>query len=463
MIDYRASGTGEYDGDILNTYLMEEPGKTTEVSIYDDEGEGRYDIIKPCLRKGRKIVGKALLGTTVEDFSIADKGGRAYKKLFYDSDYNVRQPDGRTKSGLYAAFLPGHCAYEDFLDEWGIPMEKEAKKQLMIERETFRNNPRKLAGHIRKYPMSIVEIFYVSPDHCEFNATVIQDRIRDIDTSVEPMVSRFDLKWKNDKRFTEVIFVHNQDHGWFHANWLPTAPEDRNLVTTTHTSTGVKYAPKNDIRFACGCDPIQHGSNNKSTESRPVLLVKRKYDITVDGVMTQEDLLRNAENRHQYETNRYIAMMHSRPTDPNVFFERTLMVCWLFGVSLHVEKQKAAIINYFYEHNCGDFILHKYQPDHQKPTGSPVDGTSSSEPLIQEYTSAVATYIEYFGHTIPFREVLEDTLIFDASDTKVHDYTVAMGFTELACKMRPKQKVIETVDIGELMPIWDSFGNLREN
>jgi hypothetical protein len=126
---------------------------------------------------------------------------------------------------------------------------------------------------------------------------------------------------------------------------------------------------------------------------------------------------------------------------------------------LHVEKQKAAVINYFYEHNCGDFILFKYKPDHQRPDKTMTDGTSASEPLIQEYTSMVSTYVEYYGHTIPFREVVEDALIYDASDTKVHDYTVAMGFTELACKMQPKQKHVDMIDIGDLIPTFDPSGN----
>jgi len=460
MIDYRASGEGEYDGDVLNSYMLEEPGKHVKTSVYDDEGEGTWDIVKPCLRKGRQIRGKCLAGTTVEDMNVADRGGKAYKNLFYDSDFNVRQADGRTRSGLYAAFLPGDCAYEDYLDEWGHPMRDLARQQLMKERDAFRNNPRKLAGLIRKYPLTIVEIFYVSPDRCEFNSLILQDRLRDIDTSTEPFTSRYDLYWENGVRMSKVLWRHNPTGGWLEASWMPKTPEEQNLFTRRNSNGREVFSPKDDNKKACGFDPIQHGSANNSRESKPVLYVKTKYDSSIDGQFTQEEFERNAAIKYKYKTNLYIMRMAHRPNDPNVLFERALMICMWMGVSIHVEKQMGgACINYFHEHGCGDFILNKYKPEFEKPDKTPTDGSSASSGLIQEYTSAYATYIEYFGHTIPFREQAEDALIFDASDPRVHDDTVAAGFTELACKMKPKVKEKPTLDLDDFFPRFDAWGN----
>ena len=474
MVDFRPSESGQYDGDVLNSYISEEPGKLLKTSIYNEEGEGTWDIVKPCLRKGRQIRGKAFFGTTVENMTISDKGGRAYKELFYDSDFNQRQADGRTKSGLYAAFLPGDCAYEDYLDEHGRPMRREAREQLMLERKSFENNPRKLAGLIRKYPLSVMEIFYVSPDRCEFNAITLQERLEEIDTSPVPLTSRIDLFWENGKRLTKVRYRHNPTGGWCHVSEIP-PEQDLNRVDRRYDS-GIGdfiYFPLNDHKFASGLDPIQHGSNQTGRESRPVQLVKSKYDSSIDGQWTYEEHLAMSKKgkfvdgkwvldpegkKYQYKTNRYFLMMDSRPTDPNVFFERVLLICWWLGISVHVEKQfGGAVMAYLHNNRCGDFIFGKYKPDHEKPDKFITDGTNANPTIIQEYTAAYAGYIELFGHTIPFRPQCEDALIFDAAHTTIHDYTVAGGLTEMACKMRPKVIKPPILDLDQYLPSYHPY------
>lgn len=477
MIDYRSSGEGEYDGDVVNSYISEEPGKCLETSIYNDEGEGTWDIVKPCLRKGRQIRGKAFFGTTVENMNANDRGGKAYKALFYDSDFNQRQADGRTRSGLYAAFLPGDCAYEDFLDEWGHPMREESRAQLMKERDSFKNNPRKLAGLIRKYPLSIMEIFYVSPDRCEYNAIKLQNQIREIDISPDPLTSKFDLYWEGGKRFTKVLWRHNPTSGWAEFSWIPPA-DQLNLVGKRFDPDKGKdvFFPMNDGRVASGIDPIQHGSVKKTgRESRPVQYVKTKYDSSIDGQWTHEEMslmsepgkmvdgkwvLDPAGKPYSYKTNRYFLQMQQRPMDPNVWAERVLMICWLLGVSVHVEKQFGGfLINYFHEHNCGDFILYKYKPDFERPDKVQTEGSSANTSTIQEYTAANAAYIEYFCHLIPFRELCESHLAFDASNTTEHDHSVAGGWTELACKMRPKIQPKPIVNVTDLFDQFNPYTN----
>lgn len=470
IIEYRESGEGAYDGDILNTYLMEEPGKPKKVSIYNEDGEGRWDIVLPCLMDGLEIIGKAFLGTTVENLNMRDKGGQAYKMLFYDSDFDRKQPDGRTKSGLYAAFLPGDCALKGFWDEWGHPKREEARMRLMQRRESFKGNANKLAGHIRKYPLSIKEIFYINPSGCEFNATILQDRRNEIDMSVDPLWNKVDLYWK-DKRFGNVGFRHNPTNGWLKVAWLPLDEKETNLVHTKFIGGEPSYGPKNDNRFASGIDPIDHGvvvegrngtSEDGVTNNRrsiPVMFVKSKYDSTIDGLLTQDILEKRAEEKYPYKTNRYFAMMDTRPFDPNVLYERALMICWYFGVSLHVESQKPGVIRYFQEHGCGDFILHKYQPIEENKRRTYEEGTPASTTIINEYTGAISTYVEYFGHTIPFRDLIEDLLLFNPRKTTEFDYSVGMGFCELACKIRPKQQPKKIIDIASLLPLTDQYGN----
>ena len=460
MIDYRPSGEGEYDGDILNSYVLEEPGKARKTSIYNDEGDGTWDIVKPCLLQGEEICGKVFMGTTVENMTISDKGGRSYKKLFYESDINQKQEDGRTISGLIASFLPGDCALKGYYDSHGRPKLKEARTALMRTRASFKRNPRKLAGWIRKFPLTITEIFYVSPERCEFNSQILQDRLREIDTAIAPFTTRGDIYWEGGVRFGTVKWRHNPDSGWAEVSKLP-AVEETNRIGKKFSEGKTQYYPRNDSNFQSGLDPIQFGSTSTGRESRPVQFVKSKYNSVIDGEITDELLEQRAIEKYPYKTNQYVLMMDLRPSNPIILAERVLMICWFFGVSVHVEKQTAGlIIGYFHEWGCSDFILYKYVPEFEKQDKNPTEGTHASTGTIQEYTGAYAWYIDYFGHTIPFRPQVEDALIFDASNTLEHDHTVAAGWTELSGKMKPKNSQKLYRDISEFLPIFDPFGNV---
>lgn len=464
-LDYRNSKENAYDQAVLHSYVMEECGKTMVSNVSE-----RWDFVKPCLRRGVYVRGKAFLATTVEFMDTAGKGGKAFKELFFNSDVDDLQADGRTKSGLVMAFLPGDCAYEGFFDEWGHPMRDRAKRSILIERDSVKNNPKKHSALIRKYPLTVKEIFWINAEDCEFNATVLQDRLSEIDYMVNPIISKLELSWRNNERFSEVIWKHSTN-GWLKVANVPWILGDhKDKLNAVQQVQGI-WTPKNDNTFASGVDPVDHGvvitttsrsddEFKNSRRSRPVLFVKTKYDAAIDGMLTQEILEQRAEQKYQYKTNRYFVMMDTRPNDPNVYFERSLMIAWLFGVSLHVENQKPGLINYFHEHNCGNFILSKYVPEYaMKPGMNQQDGSAASTLTIQEYTSCKATYIEYFGHTIPFKELLEDDLQFNPRKTTEFDYSVASGWTELACKMRPKVVAKPLLDLSTIMPTFDSYGN----
>lgn len=463
-LEYRTSEAGKYDQAVLHSFVNEEGGKTLSCNI-----DQRHRTIKPCLRRGKFIRGKAFHGTTCEYMDVMDKGGRAYKKLCFESDYDIRGKDGRTRSGLYAALLPGDCILEGFIDKHGKPQRDAARQWILDERDAVKDNPKDYSELVRKYALSWHEFFYINADRCEFNATILQDRVADLQGTVGSTVRRCNLTWENGVRFSRIVISDDPINGWAKFGSL-IDKELFNNVGIKQAGGKQLYYPKNDAIFGCGVDPIDHGvviqSQIKGDEfvsyrrSRPVLLVKRKYDSTIDGVMSQEMLEQRARDKYPYKTGRYVFMMDHRPNDPNVFFERGLMVLWLFGVSCNIENQKPGFINWLKNSGCGDFVLNKYVPVANRVTaGDMVDGTPASKMIIQEYTSLLATDVEYFGHTYPFIELPQDLLQFSPLNTTEYDYAVSMGNTELACIMRTKQVVKTLINLEDIMPTYDNYGN----
>lgn len=466
-IDYRTSEEGKYDQAVLHSYAGEEFGKTLIANV-----DKRWKFVKPCLRRGIFIRGKAFIGTTVEYMNVSGKGGRAFQKLLYESDFDVRGKDGRTTSGLYAAQMPGDCALEGFFDEWGFPDREKAKQWILDERVSVEHNPDDYADLVRKYALNWREAFYVSTKDCEFNSKILQEARSAIATMVTPPYERFDLFWEGGTRFSKAMFRHNPVSGWFKSNWLPTDwNKEANLVDKSTFGGKTIYTPKNNLKFCAGFDPIDHGIvvENQMGEdgfmnarrSLPVFLLKRKYDTNIDGVLTQEILEKNAQEKFPYQTNKYIGMMDERPHDPNILYERCLLICWAFGIQMHVESQKPGVVRYFHEHGCGNFISQKYVAlDGQRSRTLNDEGTPASLTTIQEYTGAIATYVQYFGHTIQFDELLLDLLLFKPRKTTEHDYTVSMGFTELAERIKPKVTVKPVLDLDSILPRFDPFGNV---
>ncbi len=452
------------DGNHL--YLLEDyivTHNTLEANINE-----RWKIVKPCLRKGRSIRGKAFMGTTVEFMDVTNKGGKAYKKLFYESDFGERGKDGRTTSGLYAFFLPGDCAYEDFLDEFGDPLREDAKQSILLERETVKNNPKDLSDLIRKYPLYVKEIFYISTDRCVFNAQILQDRLSDLNMNTTPLADKVEFYWQNNVRFSKVLWRHNPQFGWAHVTEL-LEKADANRVVTKSVKSIIKYFPEGNEKHRAGVDPVDHGVvvEGKSGDeemvttrrSRPVMFVKRMYDTAIDGPLNQEILEERARIKYPYKTNKRILMMDARPYDPNVYYERALMICWFYGCSVQVEDQKPGLKNWFYLNNCEGFLQQKYVPISDTKKKNPyTEGTPASTLSINEYTDALAYDIEYFGHNECFKELLEDLLLFNPKKTTEYDYSVAAGWTELACKIRQRMEVKKLIDIKDLMPMFDESG-----
>lgn len=110
---------------------------------------------KKTLTLGRKIIGKALLPVTVEN--MTPLGGQKYHTLWLQSNFNNRDKNGRTSSGLYTLFRPAYENLEGFIDKYGFCDQVAAKKFLENEREGA--DAQQLIILKRQYPFTIEEAF----------------------------------------------------------------------------------------------------------------------------------------------------------------------------------------------------------------------------------------------------------------------------------------------------------------
>ncbi len=440
----------------------------------------RHFVLKPCLFKDGRIQGKMYVSTTVEEL---DKGGAEFKKLWDESDFKQKNSIGQTKSGLYRYFK---SALEGtFYDEYGYPVIENptpeqrawlikkyglaakdgARAYHQSIRDSFKDDPNGLTSYMRKHPFIEAEAFYADGDACEFNALVLTKRLEEL--QYKDGTIRGDFDWKNGVD-TDVIFNPNPTGKWSVA-WLPTDVKKTNLVEkrgiiSKFGKNVQTFAPLNDSYFRAGEDPVELGVDSvEKRVSDMSLYIWQMFDVTLDNpnsVYTQEncDGFEYKIGKAKWQTHRPIAEYIDRPDDPTDSWEETIKAIRFFGCSIFPETNKPGLRQHLLNRGYQDFIKHRPTETMTITTGSQNTlGVASVTPVIQQYLIMIKSYVNSYGHLIPFKRLVKDLLEFRNNNRTKHDPTVAFGFTLMATLGEAKQPA-KVVEVGSWFRQYDISG-----
>lgn len=480
FIDWKPAKEKAYDGKAKKRMLHDECGKTDpkeEADVWE-----RLKVIKPCLVKNGTIWGKAYLSTTVEDL---DKGGEEFKKIWNNSNHqnpHCVDQNGQTVSGLYRYFL---SALEGtYYDEYGYPvienptpeqreyLAKTYGKQAAngsrsfyeVTRKQLESSPNELASFMHKFPFTEDEMFMTSGDKCEFNAFILNKRERELELNFN-ITTRGDFVWDKEKDGS-VKFVHNDINGRFYVSKIILFNE-ANKVAPCGLVEGIQqFKPTNCNKFSIGTDPVDHGVTVDGRKSSPAAYVFEKFDLLIDNpnaVYTNEDIKISPESdwkmgKIKWKTYLPIVEYIFRPDDPIEYYEDMIKACRYFGCKILAENNKVGIINHFRARGYREFIMNRPEATFTKEGESQdTPGMPSSQPMIQQYTSKIASYVQHHGHRIPFIRLIRDLKIFDPKNPRKHDATVAFGFTLIGAENKEEEPAAP-IEIEELFNMYDNRG-----
>ena len=441
IINWKNTTNNAYDGEKLHMLYLDEAGKWEKpVDIRE-----AWRIERTCLIVGRRIVGKALVGSTVNPM---DKGGEEYKTLWEDSNPHERNANGRTKSGLYRIFIPAYSALEGFFDAYGNPVVEDpespvrgidgeqidvgAKTYLKNERDSLKNDPSELNEVVRQFPFTEDEAFRDSIEGSLFNIGKIYQQIDWNNNMFPNPVVRGNFMWKEKDK--EVIFSPNPN-GRFRVSWHPDA-QDRNKVIEYRG----KKKPGNSHIGVGGVDSYD-------------------LDQTVDGRGSKGALhLYNKFNMHA-PSNMFVVEYASRPDLASIFYEDVLMAAFYYGYPLLVENNKYGIVRYFESRGYDEYLLDR--PAHLTSSSSKVSVKtkgipSNSTDVIQSHAHAIETYIhDHVGlkaetdevGNMYFNRTLEDWIGYKITNRTKFDLTISSGLALLGAQKakdeRPKSDFTE--------------------
>ena len=436
-IDWKNTSDNSYDGEKLLLLVHDESGKWEK----PENILNNWRVTKTCLRLGSKIIGKCMMGSTSNALS---KGGGNFKKLYMDSDPNVRSANGQTKSGLYSLFIPMEWNYEGYIDEFGWPVFEDPESEVTgVDGEpihngviTYWNNevaslksdPDALNEYYRQFPRTESHAFRDESRQSIFNLTKIYQQIDYNDSLIrDRVITRGYFHWRGGDKDTEVIWTPDKK-GRFVVSWIPDSKHRNNVIERG----GVKY-PGNEHMGSFGCDP---------------------YDISgVVGGGGSNGALHGLTKFHMEDapSNEFFLEYVARPQTAEIFFEDVLMACVFYGMPMLAENNKARLLYHFKNRGYRGFSMNR--PDKHKKrlskTELEIGGIpNSSEDVKQAHASAIESYIEeYVGFdsegvyrqpgeigSMYFTRTLEDWAKFEINNRTKYDASISSGLAIMANK-----------------------------
>ena len=433
IINWRNTVNNAYDGERLYYMFLDEAGKWEKPANIREA----WRINRTCLIVGRKIVGTALVGSTVNPM---DKGGQQFKGLWEDSDPSERNANGRTRSMLYRMFIPAYEALEGFFDIYGNPIIEDPEEPVLtidgeyvsIGARTYLNNERKalkddaneLNEVVRQFPFSPQEAFRDSIESSLFNLGKIYEQIEYNDMMYPKPTVTGNFQWKGGEMDSKVEFVPNPEGRWV-LSWTP--PSDQTNIKTKHRN-GHWTAPHPNLGVG-GVDSYD-------------------LDATVDGRGSKGACHFYNKFSMNEASNVFVAEYCSRPPMAKIFYEDILMAAVYFGYPILIENNKYGIARYFEERGYLEYLLDR--PEHlggasskSKTKGIP----SNSAEVIQAHAMAIEAYIHnYVGENTEgnmgkmyLERTLEDWVGFKIDNRTKFDLSISSGLCLLAAQVKRKK------------------------
>lgn len=435
-IDWRNTADNSYDGEKLVLLVHDESGKWEK----PENILNNWRVTKTTLRVGSRIVGKCLMGSTVNALS---KGGANFKDLYDDSDASRRNANGQTKSGLYKFFVPMEWNFEGYIDQYGFPVMETPKKKTVDyagrsitlgaitywenEVSSLKHDQDALNEFYRQFPRTEAHAFRDESKQSLFNLAKIYQQIDYNDGMIKgQLLTRGSFHWENGIKDSKVIWVPSNS-GRFLVSWIPPAEMQNRCIE----KSGKRY-PGNEHLGAFGCDSYDISGVVGGGGSNGALHGLTKFHMDQDAPINAFFL-------------EYIA----RPQTAEIFFEDVLMALVFYGMPMLAENNKARLLYHLknrgyrpYSLNRPDRPMAKLSKTELELGGIP----NSSEEVRQAHASAIESYIEkYVGYDadgvfrdanecgdMPFNRTLYDWALFNINDRTKHDASISSGLAIMA-------------------------------
>jgi hypothetical protein len=410
------------DGDYISYFFKDEIAKG-EKNIDVNE---QWEVTRHTLTVGSRIVGKAVLTSTVED---SEKHGSDYARKLWDrSDYNERQPDGLTKSGLYQFFLPAYYGYigddegRQFVDEWGYSKINTAKAY--HEKINSKLTSEELVSRKRKLPLSIEDAWIKKGKENTFDTRrLIEQKIWISKNRGEGI--RGNLEWINGISNGKVFFRPDDEGKW--VVYIQPREDDQNRWEYV----GNQRSPTRDYFFT-GVDPFSHDTTVRHGSYGAAITLQKYYPYN-----DRKEAL--------------ACVYHYRAQTANELADDIIKQMVYYSSPTLIERQTYGAIQAISGRGYRGFLMkNPLQTDMSKLAKEDLGFPNTNGDIREAFLSMLQSYIKdrcgYDQLTDKHGDfyhlpTVEQLMAFDVMKWTKYDLVVALGLAVVA--MRAQRKVIE--------------------
>lgn len=468
IVDYRATATLAYDSIAMKMYLGDEAGKWEKPNNYIDH----WTNVKPTLQQGGNVVGKALIGSTLNPLA---RGGSEFQTLYHGSNVNHRDSNGETATGLYSFFLPAHKNYERFTNKYGYCIETlqpgesfvnaqgevQTQGALQYLESKFKSassmGAKALNNTRRLDPITIDDAFRDELQTQLFDIEKINEQLKhNRQNNIEKTLVRGNFYWIDGIKFGKVGWKPNET-GRFLVSWIPDKEHQNRFIERQVFGIKTK-CPVNNYSATLACDPYDKDA-----------VVDSKLVSTESGV--QHNLGSRGAihgltgfNLNFAPSNEFFLEYICRPKNAEMFFEDALMACIFYSIPMLTENNKQSMLEYFWRNGFRGYSTTRFDKDPMKLSADEkkLGGIPNSSPnMINAHWTAIETYIDrYVGlysptesetkirevgqmGCMPFNKTLQDWLKFDPTKRNAYDASISSGLAIMAINQelyKPKEE-----------------------
>lgn len=421
-IDYAASTPTAFDGQRCFTILYDEIFK---IKRFDPNEHVK--LLKPTmtLHGGASIIGKLLAPSTIEELDDDEMISNC-KRLYEDSDPNVRDPMGRTISGLYRVFRSGLLT--DDVDSYGFHNRERKLREIERQREFLEKSGKlqELSKYRKQVPLEIEDCFSIPISSGAIYPHLINSRINQLKDKKdwkgnheEPKGEFGNIVWI-DEFGGRTRWIPDEKGKWF-ITIHPTKPNDVFL------SDGL-MKPASKL-WSAGSDPIDDVNVDSKTHdsnlSKAGIVVLRRDEEENLKYGSNGELL----NPEEKKTGRIACSYLYRGDSPFECYEDNLKTAIYYGTEISIETNRTYVKNRMEDDGYRNFIsLRKKSGGTKVAKKSRERGQKSNTEVIGLYKDLITEYVERYWMIIDHPWVLEAIRKFDGTNQGKLDAFVAFGY-----------------------------------
>lgn len=396
------------------------------------------DINKKCV-EDFGICGKISMLSTMgdsDDYASAIKEGI---DLWHNSNPEVRDDNGRTNSGLYRYFVSAiHSKVlpHEFTDKHGFVDEDRATTYIMNDRKKLDKNSKNYVFELRRMPLNPSEALSSAATQTLFSRLRIQARLGELNAltlSKKPYV-RGNLKESAEG----LVYFEPDALGIWKMAIQPFFDGERGVDTRNRFKKfGDEILPPINPEGCIGYDPVRYADTTSDSISKAAIIVRKKFDYYGGG-----------------NQNRYQALCHYRPEDPEDAHYEAYKASKFFGYQVMHERQVESVERRFRELHALSMLM-KNEKD-----GKYGIWTDNNRKVVKNGVDMVQAYWkmpqmpeeEDFLALTPFEELLLDADDFDILKTTKSDVMMSNIMLEYGSRQVKETNLVENnMNVNKMM------------